>query len=145
MVVRVDEDDLDAQILISPLAEEDGAVAAGLDLFARGGEGLVDDVFDGAPAVGAGQGPGVEEGDVGLRVGGAPDEDVGGGEFGFDVGPEGEGAVGMGAGGLACGLGGGRSGGGRTFRGRWWDRCSSIAVGGEHTVVPTRYRCAVRQ
>ena len=94
VIIRVLEKHLDAQVLVGPLPEDDDAVAAaGVDLLARGGEGGVDDVLDGAPGVAAGQGPRVEEGDVGLRVGGAPDDGVGGGQFGFDVGASGEGAV----------------------------------------------------
>lgn len=140
MVIRILEKDSDAEIGMTPLAECDDPVAAGCDGGARGVEGGVDDVLDGAPGVALGQGALVEEGEVRLRVGGAPDEGVGGGPFGFDVGALGEGTVGAwgcgvstwGARGLVGRWSGRREGmGGRTFRGRWWGRCSSIVSCGE--------------
>lgn len=96
MIVRVLEVDADAIVVVAPVAKDDDAVAAGCDLLARQFEGVVDDVLDRAPVVEAFQRAGVDQDEVGLRVGGAPDEVVGGGQFGLDVGAGGEGAVWMG-------------------------------------------------
>lgn len=116
MVIGILEKDSDAQLGMTPLAEGDDAVAAaGCDGVARGVEGDVDEVLDGAPGVALGQGALVEEGEVRLRVGGAPDEGVGGGPFGFDVGALGEGTVGA----WACGV---STWGARGLVGRWSGR-----------------------